>query len=438
VLDFHQFKFTPSRFHYVRVCPYAAVADGAPAIQAAAVRPRWRATPVPHPPSGRLETAQSPSFTAALSLVSRRAPPANALRTAIPPAAVPPGARALLSLNRRRSLPISTAYAPARGSHTEGPNMTISFDPEVQPLAARQIVGRGLKAGHGALLGALFLFLLQAPVQILGAGSQAFWAKLSPPPGQHLDPEYGLLALAYGFGSCLLAVAVFFLFPLVLGGILGRVRDRLEPGRWPQARFGTYARVHYVRLLGSQGLMLLAGLVIMAPVMCMAIALAFEVMSLGSVAPNDAVPSPNPVELQRQLLSQTGMLTGIVISGLLMSAVTMAYWVANTIVVCDREHVFAAWRKALHFCRENLSAVVVVWLLAFAAGLVMAPLSMAGQLGFVTDLWALAGLAVVYAALLGYWGVLMAGLIASLYLGRGAPAEQREPALSAHARLMHR
>jgi hypothetical protein len=311
--------------------------------------------------------------------------------------------------------------------------MSVSFDPGVRPLAARQIIGRGLMAAHGALLGALFLFLLQAPVQILGAGSQGFWAKLTPPPGQQADPTYALLAVAYGLGTCLLTAAVFFLFPLVLGGVLGQVRDRLEPGRWPRRGFGTYARAHYVRLLGSQGLLLLAGLVITVPIMFMAVVLAFEQMSGMLTGPNEAVPSPTPVELQRQILSQPGMLMGLVIGGLVLSAVTMVYWVANTILVCDGERVFAAWRKALHFCRENLSAVLVVWLLAFAAGLVLTPLSLAGQLGFVTDVWVLAGLAVVYAALLGYGSVLMGGLVVSLYLGRGAPAEHSEPVLSAHA-----
>jgi hypothetical protein len=311
--------------------------------------------------------------------------------------------------------------------------MSVSFDPGVRPLPARQIIGRGLMAAHAAMLGALFLFLLQAPIQILGAGSQVFWTRLTPPPGQQADPTYGLLALAYGLGTCLLTAAVFFLFPLVLGGVLGQVRDRLEPGRWPRGGFGTYARAHYVRLLGSQGLLMLAALVLMVPVMVLAMAKAFEQLSSLPTGPNEAVPSPNPVEFQRQLLSQPGMVLGMVIGGLVMSAVTMVYWVANTIVVCDGERVFAAWRKALHFCRANLPAVFVVWLLAFAAGLAMAPLSMAGQLGFVTDLWALAGLAVLYAALLGYFGVLMAGLVVSLYLGRGAPAEHTGPALSVHA-----
>jgi hypothetical protein len=313
--------------------------------------------------------------------------------------------------------------------------MSVSSDPGSRVLPTRQIIGRGFAAAHGALLGALFLFLLQAPLQVLGAGSQAFWAKWTPPPGQQADATYGLLALAYGLGTCLLTAAVLFLFPLVQGGILGQVHDRIESPLRPPGSFGTYARRYYMRLLGSQGLCLLVGMAIMVPVMVLSMSRAFqeleELAGPVSAGPDAVNPPPNPQEFQRQFLTSPGILTAMVIASLLMSAITMVYWIANCIVVSERQRVFTAWRKALCFCRDNLSAVLAVWLLAFAAGIVMTPFALAGQLGFVSDPWILAGMALVYAALLGYWGVLLAGLSMSLYRGREAPSPRREPALAA-------
>jgi hypothetical protein len=86
--------------------------------------------------------------------------------------------------------------------------------------------------------------------------------------------------------------------------------------------------------------------------------------------------------------------------------------------------VLASWRLALRFCRQNLSALVPVGLLIVAASILAAPLSLAGQLGYVTDPWAVAGLALLYTAVIAYTGVLFAGLTMSLYLARRPPAWQ--------------
>jgi len=128
-----------------------------------------------------------------------------------------------------------------------------------------------------------------------------------------------------------------------------------------------------------------------------------------------------------------------VIASLLVSAVGIVYWVANCIVVSERERVVVSWRKALHFCRQNFSAVLVVWLLNLAVGLVISPLGLVVQLGLVARVVPVVALALVvaltllYAALISYWSVLLAGLTMSLYLARRSPAEQPEPAVSAPA-----
>ena len=59
----------------------------------------------------------------------------------------------------------------------------------------------------------------------------------------------------------------------------------------------------------------------------------------------------------------------------------------------------------------------------------MAPLGMLGQLGVVTGTWALLGLALAYSVLIGYWGVISAGISMSLYLGRRTRSAAPEPAL---------
>jgi hypothetical protein len=219
-------------------------------------------------------------------------------------------------------------------------------------------------------------------------------------------------------GAFVFGLAVFFLFPLVLGGILGQVRDRLEcPGQTP-GPFGKYGRTFYSPLLGSQALMTLFMFVLLLPVMAYVIWLAMQVIALGTSADSHQMSGP--------LLSNPALLACLLVISLLASAVGIVYWVANCIVVSERECLVASWRKSLRFCRDHFGAVLALWLVNLVAGLVMSPFALVGSLRFTTPLWVLVPLAVVYAALIAYWGVVLAGLVMSLYLAGSPPAERVE------------
>jgi hypothetical protein len=216
----------------------------------------------------------------------------------------------------------------------------------------------------------------------------------------------------------LLGLGVILLFPLVQGGVLGQVRDRLETPHQPPGPFGAYARASYIRLLGSMGLYMAAGFCIMMPVVSLMMFVMFqEVSALGSAVED------TPQDFQHLsghwLLLHSWMLIGMmVIACLLMSALAMVYWVASCVLVAEQGGVLASWRKALRFCWDKLAAVLAVWLLTVGIGVVTAPLGLAGQLRIVTELWVLVPLAVVNAALIGYVGVLGMGVTMSLYLAR--------------------
>jgi hypothetical protein len=281
-----------------------------------------------------------------------------------------------------------------------------------------QTLWRGFAAAHGALLGALYLFLLHAPIQVLSAVAQG----ITPSPGSAPDqePGAGQLALMAGVscGTFVFGLAVFFLFPLVLGGILGQVRDRLEwPGQTPGA-FGKYGHAFYSRLLGNQALMTLLMFVLLLPVMTYAMWLAMQVTALGT--------SPDYRQMTGFFLSSPALLACMLVVCLLASAVGIVYWVASCIVVSERERVFASWRKSLRFCRDHFGAVLALWLVNLVAGLVMSPFALVGSLRFITHLWVLVPLAVVYAALIAYWGVVLAGMVMSLCLAGRPPAERVE------------
>jgi hypothetical protein len=309
--------------------------------------------------------------------------------------------------------------------------MSSSLDPGGEPLPTGQVLARGFAAAHGALLGALYLALLQAPVQVTGAFAQALQGSMFGPDRQ---PDLRRLVLSLSLSAVLLvlALAVFFLFPLVQGGILGQVRDRLESPHQPPGRFGDYGRAHYARLLGSQGLFLLVMLAVLVPVMCLGAGMVIRdyagadraIQPYAEAGPAEV---PTPEELNRQFLLNPVMLTVIVVASLLASAVGMVYWMANSIVVAEQEGVLVAWQKAFDFCRRNFSTVLAVWLLSFAVGVVIAPLGLAGQFGFVRESWLLVALALGYSALVGYWGVILAGLTMSLYLGGRGQARRPEP-----------
>jgi hypothetical protein len=296
--------------------------------------------------------------------------------------------------------------------------------------ALSTILVRGLAAAHGALLGALFLFLLHAPSQILVAVSSRWQAGMTAAPGQEPDLKQIELSLASAVAGFVLAVAVFFLFPLIQGGILGQVHDRLESPHQRPGRFGIYGKAFYLRLLGCEGLFVAAMMAIMIPVVFLGATLAMQeiVKEIEPVVPEEGTPSPPPLdpqEFNRHFLLNPVMLICMVIASLLATAAAVVYWVACSAVVSEQERVVAAWRKSFQFCQRNFSAAFVVCLLTFAVEVLISPLSMVAQLGIVKDVGVLVALGLLYAALIGYVAVLMAGLIMSLYLGRRLSVEER-------------
>ncbi len=225
-----------------------------------------------------------------------------------------------------------------------------------------------------------------------------------------------MLSSLLSLGSFALGVAVFFLFPLVQGGILGQVRDRLETPHQSPGPFAAYGRAYYGRLLGSLGLFTLLGFIIALPIMCLTFAVVLQVELLGVEAP--AAPPPDAQQFLLKLLAHPATWVGIAMLMLVAAAVGMVYWVANCMLVCTRAGVFACWRQSLRFVRWNCAAWIAVCLLIVAVSAAITPVGLATQLGWVTNPWAAAAVALGYAALIGYTGVLFAGVVMSLYLSR--------------------
>jgi hypothetical protein len=266
----------------------------------------------------------------------------------------------------------------------------------------------------------LCLALLHLPLQITSALWQSVQGSAFT-PGREPDMEQLALSLALSGATFLFGLAVFFVFPFIQGGVLGQVRDRLEFPSQPAGTFGAYGRAHYTRLLGSQALFALVAMAAILPVVILAAALAMqEVEELGGL--------PEPGQLDRSIPRHPVMLAIMVVAMAVVSVAGVVYWMANCIVVAEREGTVAAWRRAFAFCRRNAGAVLSLWLVNLVVGLVLAPLGMLGQWKIVTAWWALAALAVLQAAVTGYWGVVLAGMCMSVYLDRRTPVEDPEPA----------
>lgn len=310
----------------------------------------------------------------------------------------------------------------------------MSIDEPTQAMPIRQVIARGFAAAHSVLLGALLVFLLHAPSQVLSAVAQSFQSQAFAGPNAGPDPTTLILYLTAALGGFLFALAVFFLFPLVQGGILGQVRDRIEHPHEPPGGFGPYARAFYLRLLGSQGMFALFMFAIMAPMMCVGMSLAFrEMTEIMNAAQAEGAPGPQPLDSQqltRQLYANPIVLTGMAISSILMAVVAMVYWIANCVVVSERQPVLASWRQSLRFCRQNVAVMLVMVLCFLGVGFLISPLSLVGQLGIVKNPWVLGALALVNCAIIGYGAVLLAGLSMSLYVARRLPSQQKEPELA--------
>ena len=298
--------------------------------------------------------------------------------------------------------------------------MSSSTDSTDSAPQTGRIIGRGFLVAQSVLVGVILLALLHAPAQL--ANALTISLRGQTPTGPGATPEQLLPVLLLSGVSFLLAIGVFFLFPLIQGGILGQVRHRLDSPDQPPRRFASYMRRHYLRLLGNEAVFTLITIAAIVPLLFVAAIVVVQGTTVGA-------EPPAPGDVERQLLSHPVFLGAMVLLSVLVSALGMIYWVANCVVVAEGQSVGASWRRSFQFCRANFSACVAVWFVNLVAGAVLAPLGMLGQLGVVTGTWALLGLALAYSVLIGYWGVITAGISMSLYLGRRARSESEEPAV---------
>lgn len=298
----------------------------------------------------------------------------------------------------------------------------------VHERSTGQILTRGFVVAHGVLWGALYLFLVHAPLQV----TSAIWQRVQNSmfvPGREAEPERIALAVALAGATFLLGLAVFVAFPFIQGGVLGQVRDRLESPFQPAGSFGAHGRANYTRLLGSQGLFALITMVaVVVPLMCLVARLAYEVDRLGEAVAESEQPHSLLLPWHPLVLAIMAVMM------VLVSVAGMVYWMANCIVVAERKSTIAAWRQAVTFCRRNAGAVLMLWLVNFAVGVLLAPLTLLGQWGIVTAQWAVLALAVLYSAAIAYWSVIVTGMCMSLYLERRPLAEWSEPAVPSVAR----
>lgn len=292
-----------------------------------------------------------------------------------------------------------------------------------QPERLGRVICQGFSAAHAVMIGAIYLALVHLPLQIVSAINQSVQQRIAVAPGQAPDPGQVALALGLAGGSFLFGLVVFFLFPLIQGGILGKVQDRIEATGRPAESFGAYSRRYYPRLLGSQCLYVLVLFAVMFPIMIFAVILAIQYAS----TPTEPATS---AEIQQHLLANPLFVICIVVAMAIAAAAGMVYWIANCFVVAEDERVFASWRRSLRFCQVNFTAILAIVVMNLVVSAALSPLGLLGQLGIVTNPWALSGLAVIYSAIVGYWGVVLAGIIMSLYLHRRNSAGRLEPAMS--------
>ena len=278
------------------------------------------------------------------------------------------------------------------------------------------IVARGFRASHAALVMGLYFFLLFAPTQLVGAISQSLTPRLMVAPGQPPDLQLAMLLVPLGCVNWMFLFALIFLSPLLIGGAIGRIRDRIEPVNRPTASLDSYGRIFYGRLLGSLGLLIACAIVAMLPAMCIGFATAMQLM-----ADTMRTGQTDPAQIQqmtRQLYTQPLFLTLMVLSTLAMTALALVFNLANVIVVCDGERVIAAWSKSLRFCRANFSAVFGLGLINIGLGIPATAQGVVSGLLLIGQLPVLLALALFQSAYISYMFVLGIGLSTSLYLAR--------------------
>jgi hypothetical protein len=287
------------------------------------------------------------------------------------------------------------------------------------------IVSRGIQACPAALVAAVYFFLLFAPTQLASAVTQSLTPRMLTAPGQPPDLQVTMMVLPLACVTWIFLIALIFITPLLNGGMIGRIRDRIE-GQ-PLAKFGSYGRMFYGRLLGSVGLFIACAIVAMLPVMCFGM-----IMGMQQAAEAMRSGQADPAQIQqmaRNLYKQPLYLALMAFSMLAMTVLGLLFHITNAAIVCDGERVMAAWSRSWRFFQENFGAMAGLGLINIGLSIPAGAFGVVSGMMLVESLAVLLAGALVQSVFISCLFVLGAGLSTSLYLARrpAAPGAVSSP-----------
>ena len=298
--------------------------------------------------------------------------------------------------------------------------------PAVKPtLTFGEAVRRGFAAAHGAPAGAVWTFVLMAPMQVIGGAMNAamfsgdFFEQMQSgefeSTGGQPPPEL-ITMVGAGCFMCLWMPIMFFTMPWIWGGVMGQVRDQIV-GREP-ASFGMHGKTFY-------GAMLLVMLLVVVGT----IAANVPGTIVGQVVTSSEIQPGQPItaEQMRALSRHPANIIANCFSGLLMALVgTLANFIIAALVARGRG-IGDGLSHGFTFCSKNMGAFIKVYFIYVALFLPFAILQWIPQ--FLTTTMAIGiGVGFVSALYISYLTIVNLGMGGSVYAALTGDEKEAAPA----------
>jgi hypothetical protein len=291
-------------------------------------------------------------------------------------------------------------------------------------LSFGQVIRRGFAAAHGVPAGAFWCFLLMVPLQVTGAvmnqvmfGSDLFEQLQT---GEFEDtgkmPAGLITIIGAGCSMCIFLPIMFFALPLVWGGTVGQLRDRIV-GR-EMGAFGHYGKKFYVPMLLV--VMMLCGAVF---VVSFANGIVGQIIASTEIQPGQPMTTEQLQALSRHPLN----LISSAVTWLVMGAIGILVNLVGSAMAARGRGIGDALSQGFSFCGNHFGSVFKLYLVGVALFIPLAvlqslPMFVKPEIGIGVVIALSSG---IY---LGYLSVVEFGLAGSLFAAHeGSDDEDTQP-----------
>ena len=280
---------------------------------------------------------------------------------------------------------------------------------ESEPIDFAQVISRGIRAANRTLVGAVLIFAIVGPIQILSTAASALIIQGGgfQPPAQGAPPTPQMFAMmGLGCFSCVWFPIMLIALPWASGGIYGQLLDRIV-GR-PVGALGSYGKKFYVRMLLLMLMYVAVLIVLMIPVWITGAVLGAGQMQGGQF---------DPVKI-RELSRHPLNVVVSVLFGLGVTAAGTVMMIAQASSVTHDCRTRDALRNSWRYIGRQTGEVLKLFFIFVGTAVPMVLLQQIGNFLTTASMLIMLVVGFLSALYVSYLSVLNPGIVVSAYAAR--------------------